>query len=158
MKAMNYETESAMRRLIHHYAELLDEGRIEELCELFRYGEIVMAGQVFAGPDGVREMIGQTIYYDANGNPADPSRMYATTRAIHYVSNINAYFDADEQPAATSKLLVIQQRKRELCTVLGGRYMDAFVEVDGALWFKRRILELHLIGDSLGYFKANPYL
>jgi hypothetical protein len=157
---MNYETESAIARLINHYTDLLDEGRIEELCELFRYGEIVLAGvgQVFAGPAGVREMIGQTIYYDANGMPADPSRMYATTRAIHYVTNISAYFDADGRPAATSKLLVVQQRKRDLCTVLGGRYVDAFVEVEGELWFKRRILEVRLIGDTPGYFKANPYV
>jgi hypothetical protein len=156
---MDYATEYAIRRLIHRSAQLQDRGQVEELAQLFTHGEIVFAGvgQVFAGVDGVRDMLRRNIFYDANGLPADPTLVYATTRALHYLASVDIYLDAAGAACATSHFLIIQQHQHNPRIVMGGRYLDSFACDDGAYYFRRRIVEVHLVGDSLGYMTSNPW-
>ncbi len=114
-------------------------------------------GQVFVGADGVREMLRRNVFYDANGLPADPSLVYATTRALHYVASIDVYLDASGQPSATSRFLIIQQHEHQPRIVIGGRYLDSFASGEDGFHFRRRIVEVHIVGDSLGYMTANPW-
>lgn len=157
---MDYETEFEMRRLIHRCAECQDQGQIEELATLFQYGEIILAGvgQVFVGPQGVKALMSRTMFYDANGQQADPALVYATSRAMHYISNLDAYFDEARVPCANSRFMIVQQTTADLRIVLGGRYVDSFVRIDGRLHFKRRITEVHLVGNSMGYLASNPWV
>lgn len=156
---MDYATEYAIKHLIHRSADLQDRGQVEELAQLFQHGEIVFGGvgQVFAGVDGVREMLRRNVFYDANGLPADPSLVYATTRALHYVASVDVYYDAAGTACATSKFLIIQQRDHQPHIVIGGRYVDSFSQGEEGYRFRRRIVEVHIVGDSLGYMTANPW-
>jgi hypothetical protein len=156
---MDYATEYAIRRLIHCTAELQDQGRVEELARLFRHGEIVLAGvrQVFRGEQGALEVLKRTIFYDANGQPANPKDVYATPRAMQFISNVDVYDCSEGEPCATSRFLIVQQRDGGPYPVIGGRYLDSFTVVGAEYWFRRRVAEVHLLGDSVGYLTANPW-
>lgn len=154
---MDFATEYALRRLIHRSAELQDLGQVEELAQLFARGEIVFGGlgQVFEGVEGVRALLSQNLFYDANGAPADPAQIYATPRALHYVTNVDIFLDLSGAAAATSRFLIVRQNDGSPRIVFGGRYVDAFAFGDGGYHFRRRIVEMHLVGDTEGYVKAN---
>lgn len=156
---MDHATEYAIRRLIHRSAELHDEGRVEELAGLFRHGEIVLAGvaQVFRGVAGAREVLRRTVFYDANGVPADPAAVYATPRAMHYITNLDVYRDDAGTVCASSQFMIIQQREQGPRPVIGGRYRDSFAHIDDSYWFRRRVTEVHLVGDSVGFLTTNPW-
>lgn len=156
---MDHATEYAIRRLIHRSSELHDQGRVEELAGLFRHGEIVLAGvaEVFRGVDGAREVLRRTVFYDANGEPADPGEVYATPRAMHYITNLDVYRDAGGTVCASSQFIVLRQREQGPQPVIGGRYLDTFAQIADAYWFRRRVTEVHLVGDSVGYLTMNPW-
>ena len=156
---MDYATEYAIRRLIHRTAELQDQGRIDELARLFRHGEIVLAGvgEVFRGEQGARDVLRRTIFYDANGQRADPGVVYATPRAIQFISNVDVYDGSDGEACATSRFMIVQQRSEGPHPVIGGRYLDSFTLVDTSYCFRRRVAEVHLLGNSVGYLTANPW-
>ena len=154
---MDFATEYALRRLIHRSAELQDLGQVEELAQLFADGEIVFGGlgQVYSGVAGVRELLSQHVFYDANGVRANPAQVYATNRALHYLSNVDVFLDTAGEAAATSRFLIIQQRESRPRIVFGGRYLDSFSRGDGGYRFRRRIVEVHLVGDTKGYVSGH---
>jgi hypothetical protein len=154
---MDFATEYAIRRLIYRSAELQDSGQVEALAQLFVRGEIVFGGpgQVFQGVDGVRSLLDQNVFYDANGLPADPARVFATTRALHYITNVDIFFDPGGGLAATSRFLIVGQHGGCPRIVFGGRYLDSFASEEQSYHFRRRIVEMHLIGDTEGYIKTN---
>jgi hypothetical protein len=156
---MDYATEYAIRRLINGSVDLQDQGRIQEAARFFRHGEIVLAGvgQVFRGEQGALDVLHRTIFYDANGEPADPGLVYATPRALHYITNVEVYDGPDGEPCATSRFMIVQQRTAGPQPVIGGRFLDTFIRVDSTYWFRRRVVEVHLLGDSVGYMTANPW-
>ena len=156
---LDYATEYSLRRLIHHSTKLQDRGQVEELAQLFARGEIVFggAGQVFRGIQGVRTLLKRNRFYDANGTPADPSRVYATPRALHYVSNVEVYEGHAGAKAAESLFLIVQQLKELPRIVVGGRYLDTFGEADGSYHFTRRIVEVHFLGDTDGFLISHPW-
>ena len=156
---MDYATEHSIRRLIHGSADLQDQGRVEEVARLFRHGEIVLAGvgQVFRGEQGALDVLRRTIFYDANGEPADPGVVYATPRALHYITNVDVYDGTNGEPCATSRFMIVRQRASGPEPVIGGRFLDTFIRIDAEYWFRRRVAEVHLIGDSVGYLTANPW-
>jgi hypothetical protein len=154
---LDFATEYAVRRLIHRSAELHDLGQVEELAQLFAHGEIVFGGlgQVYEGVEGVRNLLSQHVFYDANGLPADPAQIYATTRALHYITNVDIFLDLTGSAAATSRFLIVHQRNGSPRIVFGGRYLDSFAAGDGGYHFRRRIVEVHITGDTEGYVKTN---
>jgi hypothetical protein len=154
---LDFATEYAVRRLIHRSAELQDLGQVEELAQLFAHGEIVFGGlgHVYEGVEGVRNLLSQHLFYDANGLPADPVQVYATTRALHYITNVDIFLDLTGSAAATSRFLIVHQRNRSPRIVFGGRYLDSFAAGDGGYHFRRRIVEVHITGDTEGYLKEN---
>ena len=133
---------------------------MEELAQLFSRGEIVFAGvgEVFAGTDGVRALMRRHLFYDANGNPADPELLYATGRALHYVSNIEILVGEDGMLSAESHFLIVQQHGHNPPQIIiGGRYRDAFARDGGGFHFHRRIVEVHFIGETGAYLNAHPW-
>lgn len=154
---MDFATEYAVRRLIHRSAELQDLGQVEELAQLFARGEIVFGGlgQVYAGVEGVRNLLSQNVFYDANGTPGDPTQIYATTRALHYITNVDVFIDLTGCAAATSRFLIVHQRDGSPRIVFGGRYLDSFAAEGDGHHFRRRIVEVHIVGDTEGYLKTN---
>jgi hypothetical protein len=157
---LDYATEHALRSLIHRSTRLQDTGNVEELAQLFSRGEIVFAGvgEVFAGTDGVRALMRRHLFYDANGNPADPELLYATGRALHYVSNIEVFTGEDGMLGAESHFLIVQQHGHNPPQIIiGGRYRDAFARDGGGFHFQRRIVEVHFIGETGAYLNAHPW-
>jgi hypothetical protein len=157
---VDHATEYSIRRLIHRCADLQDQGRVTEIAALFRHAEIVLAGvgQVFRGEVGALEILKRTIFYDANGEPADPVLVYATPRTVQYVTNIDVYVGGDGEPCATSRFMIVRQTDRGPQPIMGGRYVDAFCRIDDAFWFRRRVAEAHLVGDSAGSLTSNPWI
>lgn len=156
---LDFATEYAVRRLIHRSAELQDLGQVEELAQLFAHGAIVFGGlgHVYEGVEGVRNLLNQHVFYDANGLPADPAHIYATTRALHYITNVDVFIDLTGSAAATSRFLIVHQRDGSPRIVFGGRYLDSFAAGDAGYHFRRRIVEVHIIGDTEGYVKTNVW-
>jgi hypothetical protein len=157
---LDYATEYHLRRLIHRSTKLQDRGQVEELAQLFSQGEIVFggAGQVFRGTQGVSALLKRNRFYDANGNPADPNQVYATARALHYLSNVDIYEGDAGTLSAESLFLIVQQVKESPRIVIGGRYLDTFGEAEGCYHFKRRIVEVHFVGDTDGYLTSHPWV
>ena len=106
---------------------------------------------------GVRDLLRRNLFFDANGAPADPTLVYATTRALHFISNVDVYLDSSGELAATSRFLIIQARDRVPRIVIGGRYRDSFGQGEEGLHFRRRIVEAHIVGDTEGYLTTNPW-
>jgi SnoaL-like domain len=154
---LDFATEYAVRRLIHRSAELQDLGQVEELAQLFAHGEIVFGGlgHVYVGVEGVRSLLSQNVFYDANGLPGDPAQIYATTRALHYITNVDVFMDLTGSAAATSRFLIVHQRDGSPRIVFGGRYLDSFATAGDGYHFRRRIVEVHIVGDTEGYLKTN---
>jgi hypothetical protein len=153
-------TEYALRRLIHRSTRLQDDGQVEELAALFARGEIVLAGagEVFSGTEGVRALLRRNLFYDANGVPADPERLYATGRALHYVSNIDVFADAAGGYGAESNFLIVQQHgSGPPRIIVGGRYVDSFGSTEGVCYFRRRIVQVHFVGETGDYIKSHPW-
>lgn len=157
---LDYSTEQALRSLIHRSTRLQDGGHVEELSQLFSRGEIVFAGvgEVFSGVDGVRTLMGRHRFYDANGNPANPELHYATGRALHYVCNIDIFTGEDGTPGAESHFLIVQQHgSSPPQIVVGGRYRDSFGQAERDFYFRRRIVEVHFVGETDAYLNAHPW-
>jgi hypothetical protein len=156
---VDFAVEYAIRRLIHRSAELQDRGQVEELAQLFARGDIVFGGlgQVYEGVEGVRNLLRSHVFYDSNGLPADPARVYATTHALHYVTNVNVFLDSAGSVAATSCFLIVRQRDAGPRIVSGGRYLDSFGAAEAGYHFRRRIVEVHMTGDTDGYLLSNPW-
>jgi hypothetical protein len=155
----DFATEYALRRMIHRSTQLQDRGQVEELAALFARGEIVLGGvgQVFRGVEGVRTLLRRNLFYDANGQPADPARVYATGRALHYLSNVDVFLDEGGAPAAESLFLILQQHGGSPHIVVGGRYVDSFGRDEGSFYFRRRMVEVHLVGDTADYLTTHPW-
>ena len=157
---LDYATEYALRRLIHRSTRLQDGGRVEDLARLFARGEIVFAGvgEVFVGTDGVRALMRRHLFYDANGNPANPESHYATGRALHYVSNIDVFTTEDGGLGAESHFLIVQQHGSSPPRIItGGRYRDSFGQSTEGFHFQRRIVEVHFIGETSAYLNTHPW-
>ena len=157
---LDYPTENALRSLIHRSTRLQDAGNVEGLAELFSRGEIVFAGvgEVFAGTEGVRALMRRHLFYDANGNHANPELLYATGRALHFVSNIDIFAGADGSLGAESHFLIVQQHGASPPQIIiGGRYRDSFAQAEGVFYIQRRIVEVHFIGETGAYLNAHPW-
>lgn len=157
---LDYLTEQALRSLIHRSTRLQDAGNVEELAQLFSRGEIVFAGvgEVFAGSEGVRALMRRHLFYDANGSPANPELLYATGRALHYVSNIDIARAEDGALGAESHFLIVQQHGTSPPQIiLGGRYRDSFGEAEGVFFIRRRVVEVHFIGETAAYLSTHPW-
>ena len=130
-----------IENLIYTYAELIDAGRLEDVAELFRHGEIAAPGageDVTAGYDAVLAM-----YRDA-------ARIYADTgtpKTRHLTSNIILETDGDQATARSCFTVFQATEELPLQPIILGRYHDGFERVDGNWRFRRREMYVDLIGD-----------
>jgi 3-phenylpropionate/cinnamic acid dioxygenase small subunit len=137
---------TAVRDLVHRYAERLDAGDLAGVAQLFAeatYG--VADGVAHAGADAVREALeGAVILYD--GLP----------RTKHVITNL--VIDLDEatgSASARSYFTVLQATPTlPLQPIAAGRYQDRFRRVDAAWRFVERRIHLDLIGDLREHLRA----
>jgi hypothetical protein len=127
--------------LIFTYSERIDAGDFEGVAELFRQGEITVAGSDVRhqGVEQVRRMYeGWTRRYE-DGTP----------RTKHVTTNLIVEVDEGSGTATCrSYFTVLQQTPGlPLQSIIAGRYHDRFERVEGEWRFSRRHMITDLVGD-----------
>jgi len=117
---------SSIVALVHRYAELLDDGDLDGVADLFAHATWRSGGRVRHGRDEVRRAYDPVILYD--GVP----------RTKHVISNLIV-----EGDTSRCYFTVVQDGR----AILVGRYHDRFEQVDGAWRFAERIIYADLVGD-----------
>jgi hypothetical protein len=139
--AMPPDARTAIERLLHLYAERIDEGDFAGVGALFAEGEIRAAdtGPGIRGAEAVRRLYAATVRLHADGTPRTK---HVTTNVIVDVD------DAAGTGTARSSFTVLQQLDDfPLQVIVAGRYADAFVRSDGVWRFAVRRMHVDLQGD-----------
>lgn len=133
--------ETHITNLLYRYAELMDEGRLEDVAALFEHAEITMGGgQVVHGAAAMLDQWRRFVRIHPCGTP----------RTRHVITNpILAVDEAAGTASCRSYYTVFQQTDTlALQPICGGRYHDTFVRVEGAWRFATRDYSmLDMIGD-----------
>jgi len=130
--------------LIARYAELLNLGRIEEVGELFRYGEITSEGNpnTYTGTDEIVAMYRESVVF--------PEKVPDT---LIFTSNLQIEVDG-ERATGKAYFMAVHQTERGVGTVLAGRYHDRYAKIDGRWWFEHRHMWPDLTGDLSTHLTA----
>lgn len=129
-----------IENLIYRYAELIDEGDLQGVAELFRHGAIVSPAHN-TRREGVEEVLEM---YRLSCRLHEPSR---TPLTRHVTTNVIVEVDG-EQAGARSYYTVFQATDAlPLQPIIAGHYRDTFHRVDGRWCFETREMYVDLIGD-----------
>jgi 3-phenylpropionate/cinnamic acid dioxygenase small subunit len=132
-----------IENLIYRYAELIDQGELQSLAELFRHAAIVSPehGTEIRGCDAVLKLYqGSCRLHPDSGTPLTK----------HLTSNVIIEVASDDESAsARSYYTVIQAtEKLPLQPIISGHYHDYFVKAEDQTWqFKTREMYIDLMGD-----------
>ncbi len=131
-----------IENLIYRYAELIDDGNLEGVAELFRDAEIVSTvhNVRHQGFDEVLQMYKVACrIYEGTGTPLTK----------HLTTNVIIELDKNGKTAsARSYYTVIQATDSlPLQPIICGRYKDRFRQVDSQWQFASREMIVDLIGD-----------
>ena len=142
----------ACRKLMHRYAEALDNGDIDSLRELFAHATLRADGQdaSWRGGDAAVDMLTSfTVFYDRDENPVDVLRSAGTPRTMHVLTNVDVDVDAGGERASARSCYTVSQRLGDfpLQVIIQGRYRDRFERVDGVWRFSERVYVVSLVGD-----------
>ncbi len=151
------EARHEIEKLIHGYAEALDDGDLVRVRDLFTSAEVSpQPGVVLHGGDAVAEMFAKhTIFYDERG-PADPWAPDTKPHTRHCVTNL-VIDVADDGLSATAKSYVIVFQARPdlpLQPVFRNRYRDRFACVGGTWRFAAR----EMLHDEYGAGDTSRHL
>ncbi len=133
--------ETHITNLLYRYAELMDEGRLEDVAALFADATIVMGGdQVVHGAAPMLDQWRRFVRIHPCGTP----------RTRHVITNAIVEVDEVAGSASCRSCYTVFQQTDSLALqpVCAGRYHDTFVRVDGAWRFATRDYSLlDMIGD-----------
>ncbi|MGO4200997.1 nuclear transport factor 2 family protein [Rhodococcus sp. TAF43] len=146
----------AVRDLAHRYTHLIDEGRLEEVAELF-------ARAVYGQCDGDGTPVGSV-------RDSDPAGVLAACRSFiqmhgapprprtkHVVTNLRVEVSDDCRTATSLSYFTVLQATESLPLqpILSGRYFDAFAEIDGEWQFTQRLTCIDLVGDLTSHARRD---
>jgi len=136
------EDSRQIENLIYRYAELIDDGNLEGVAELFRSAEIVSTahGVRRQGFDEVLQMYRSSCrIYETTGTPLTK----------HLTTNVIVELDEDGKTASARSYYTVMQATESLPLqpVICGRYKDRFRRVDAQWQFASREMIVELIGD-----------
>jgi 3-phenylpropionate/cinnamic acid dioxygenase small subunit len=136
------EDSRQIENLIYRYAELIDDGDLEGVAELFRHAEIVSTVHNVRhhGFDEVLQMYKASCrIYETTGTPLTK----------HLTTNVIIELDkSGKMASARSYYTVIQATDSlPLQPIISGRYKDRFRQVDTQWLFASREMIVDLIGD-----------
>jgi len=136
-------------RLIHLYAERLDDGDLEGVAALFAHATLRSSHD----PEGRRgSAAALAMYRDTVAlHDGKPSTKHVTTNVVVEL--------ASDAPAATARsyFTVFQARPElPLQAIIAGRYNDRFEKVEHAWRFVDRLILVDLVGDLRFHLKARP--
>lgn len=139
----------AIAKLVHLYAERLDEGDLEGVAELFAHATLRSNHRPEGrhGRDAALAMYRDTLaLYDGK-----PCTKHVTTNLIIEL--------AEDAPAASARsyFTVFQARPElPLQPIIAGRYHDRFEKVAHAWRFTDRLIIVDLVGDLRLHLKTRP--
>ena len=125
--------------LLYRYAELMDQGDLDAVADLFAHARIKM-GDGYVDAAGLKKNWEEVVIMYDDGTP----------RTKHVTTNAIVEFDAAGTTAtARSYYTVFQQVDNEpLQPIIVGRYHDRFELVDGAWrWAERDYSLVDRVGD-----------
>lgn len=129
-----------IENLIYRYAELMDDGNLAGIAELFRHGRITSpAGGASIGYDGVLAMYQGATRLHEDGTPLTQ----------HVTTNVIIEVDEVAGTASARALFTVFQAtpKLPLQTIICGRYEDSFKRIGERWWFDERRMFPRLLGD-----------
>jgi hypothetical protein len=131
----------AIQNLIYRYCERIDRGDFAGIAQLFAHADIYVPAlpEPVRGAAAVQAMYAQfTRIYPETGTP----------RTRHVTSNVIIEPDGEWAARAHSYVLVHQATEAlPLQPIIGGRYDDRFVRIDGVWRFSERRMEMDLFGN-----------
>jgi len=145
---MSEDDARAIERLLHEYAERIDDGDFAGVGALFADGRV-------CGPDGTTLAEGaeavQRLYERTTRRHED-----GTTRTRHLVTNVVVDVGA-ERATARSTFTVLQSTPGvPLQPIAAGRYRDTFELVDGRWHFDERVMLPDFFGDVSEHLLIRP--
>jgi 3-phenylpropionate/cinnamic acid dioxygenase small subunit len=136
-------------RLIHAYAESLDDGDIEAVAALFAHATLRSNHR----PEGRRGRDAALAMY------RDTLRLYdGKPSTKHVTTNLIVDLEADAPIASARSYFTVFQARPELPlqAIIAGRYHDRFEKVDRAWRFADRLILVDLLGDLRFHLKTPP--
>ena len=136
------EDSRQIENLIYRYAELIDNGDLEGVAELFRHAEIYSPAHdvTRSGFDEVLQMY--RLSCRIHTETGTPRTKHLTTNVIIEVQ------ENGHSATARSYYTVIQATPvLPLQPIISGKYRDTFANLDGRWHFKRREMLVDLIGN-----------
>jgi len=136
------EDSRQIENLIYRYAELIDEGNLEGVAELFRNAEILSTvhGVRRHGFDEVLQMYKSSCrIYETTGTPLTK----------HLTTNVIIELDRSGGTASARSYYTVMQATDGLALqpIICGRYKDRFHQIDTQWRFASREMIVDLIGD-----------
>ena len=138
---MNAEDFFAIHNLIYSYCDCLDRGDFNGMANLFANADFYVPShpQPLAGPAEIVAAYRENVrIYPETGTP----------RTRHITTNVMIESDGPDAARTQSYFIVFQATDRApLQPIIGGRYFDRFVRLDGRWRFKERRIDCDLFGD-----------
>jgi 3-phenylpropionate/cinnamic acid dioxygenase small subunit len=119
--------EWAINRLLVRYCRYLDDGRYDDLAELFT-------------PDGVLDAMGVRAEGRSAVREFFPTEAPAVGRpsSCHLLSNVMVDIDGDSARAESNWTLIQRDETGQMGIVLAGRYSDELQQIDGEWYLSHR--------------------
>jgi 3-phenylpropionate/cinnamic acid dioxygenase small subunit len=134
-------------RLIHLYAERLDEGDFQGVADLFTHAVLRSNHRPDGrrGRDAALQLYRDTVQLHA-GKPATK----------HVITNLVVELEPDAPIATARSYFTVFQARPELPlqAIIAGRYHDRFEKVDRAWRFSDRLILVDLLGDLRFHLKS----
>lgn len=140
----------AVVNLVNRYPELLDQGNVDDLAEMFRYADFYKPNEHFSkNVEGLKSHWREWVkFYKPDGLP----------KTRHLSTNIAVEFLSDTKAVAKSYLTVFQATEDfPLQVIISVTDHDTFEKIDGVWHFVERREYVGLLGDlSVHLTKAAP--
>tara|TARA_B110000438_G_scaffold295696_1_gene339129 strand:+ start:179 stop:625 length:447 start_codon:yes stop_codon:yes gene_type:complete len=144
-------SETQILNLLYLYAELIDEGRLEDCAALFNQARVVLDPKseppFIVDGRGLLEVWNSIIKLDEDGKP----------KTRHLVSNPILEIDEKAGTASARSVYSVSQLKKnqKLETIISGRYEDNFKRTSGTWQFSERTYFIDLIDDISEHFNLS---
>lgn len=141
-----HDDHDEIARLIHLYAERLDDGDLEGVAALFTHASLRSNHRPDArrGAAAALQMYRDTVQL----HDGKPSTKHVTT-------NVIVELEPDSPVASARSYFTVFQARPELPlqAIIAGRYHDRFEKVDHAWRFTERLILVDLLGDLRFHLK-----
>jgi hypothetical protein len=145
--SMNDDVEE-IRRLVHSYAELFDEGLFDEAVSLFKTARVRVSG---ADQEFHREAARSILTDLVQLHDGIPKTKHVTTNVI-----VDLHPGAITATARSYYTALQALPNFPLQLILAGRWHDKLEKVDGKWRFSERVIHPDLVGDISRHLKAAP--